>query len=160
GKLLSDKPGPGGSQHTLAFATTPRMSTYLVAMAVGDFQCLDAAAEGVPIRVCATPEKKDLGRIALESAQQILRFYHPHFRIKYPCGKLDVVAVPDFAAGAMVNTAAIFYREADLLADSKSASIDTRKTIASILAHEMAHQWFGDLVTMQWWDDLWLNEGF
>src|SRR5262245_4253752 len=160
GKLLSDKPGPTPAQHTLTFATTPRMSTYLVAMAVGDFQCLEGAAESVPIRICSTPDKKDLGRIALDYAQQILSFYNRYFGIKYPFGKLDVVAVPDFAAGAMENTAAIFYREADLLADSKSASIDTRKTIANVLAHEMAHQWFGDLVTMQWWDDLWLNEGF
>ena len=160
GKVLSDAPGPLPTQHTLKFATTPRMSTYLVAMVVGDFQCLDATADSVPIRICATADKKHLGRIALESAQQILRFYNRYFAIKYPFGKLDVVAVPDFAAGAMENTAAIFYREADLLADSKSASVDTRKTIASVLAHEMAHQWFGDLVTMAWWDDIWLNEGF
>ena len=158
--MLSDTPGPAATQHTMKFATSPKMSSYLVAMAVGDFQCLEGAADGVPIRICATPDKKDLGRIALESAQQILTFYNGYYAIKYPFGKLDVVAVPDFAAGAMENTAAIFYRETDLLADAKTASVGTRKNIASILAHEMAHQWFGDLVTMQWWDDLWLNEGF
>jgi aminopeptidase N len=160
GKLLSDTLGPAPTQHTLKFAISPRMSSYLVAMAVGDFKCLDGAADGIPIRICATPDKKDLGRIALESAQQILHFYNTYYAIKYPFVKLDVLAVPDFAAGAMENTAAIFYRETDLLADAKSASVDTRKNIASILAHEMAHQWFGDLVTMQWWDDIWLNEGF
>ena len=160
GKIVSDTPGPGVTQHTIKFATTPRMSSYLVALAVGDFQCLEGSAEGVPIRICATPDKKELGRIALDSAERILTFYNSYYTIKYPFGKLDVVAVPDFAAGAMENTAAIFYRETDLLADSKSASVATRKEIASVLAHEMAHQWFGDLVTMQWWDDIWLNEGF
>jgi aminopeptidase N len=160
GKALSDTPGPAPTQHTIKFSTTPTMSSYLVAMAVGDFKCLDGSSEGVPIRICATPDKRDLGRIALESAQHILTFYNGYYRVKYPFGKLDVVAVPDFAAGAMENTAAIFYRETDLLADSRSASVETRKKIWSILAHEMAHQWFGDLVTMQWWDDLWLNEGF
>jgi aminopeptidase N len=160
GKALSDMPGPLPTQHTIKFATTPKMSSYLVAMTVGDFKCLDGAAEGVPIRICATPDKRDLGRIALESAERIITFYNGYYRVKYPFGKLDVVAVPDFAAGAMENTAAIFYRETDLLADSRSASVDTRKKIWSILAHEMAHQWFGDLVTMQWWDDIWLNEGF
>jgi aminopeptidase N len=160
GRVLSDTPGPAITQHTLKFATSPKMSSYLVAMAVGDFKCLEGAADGIPIRICATPDKRDLGRIALESAQQILRFYDTYYAVKYPFVKLDVVAVPDFAAGAMENTAAIFYRETDLLADAKSASVDTRKKIASILAHEMAHQWFGDLVTMSWWDDIWLNEGF
>ena len=160
GKVLSDVPGPAITQHTITFSTTPKMSSYLVAMAVGDFKCLDGAADNIPIRICATPDKRDLGRVALESAQQILQFYDSYYSIKYPFGKLDVVAVPDFAAGAMENTGAIFYRETDLLAEAKSASVDTRKKIASILAHEMAHQWFGDLVTMQWWDDIWLNEGF
>jgi aminopeptidase N len=136
------------------------MSSYLVSMAVGDFQCLEGGAEGVPIRICATPDKKDLGHIALDAAQQILTFYNGYYSVKYPFGKLDVVAVPDFAAGAMENTAAIFYREVDLLADSKGASVASLQRIWSVLAHEMAHQWFGDLVTMRWWDDLWLNEGF
>src|SRR4051794_13150719 len=101
GKVLSDTPGPAVSQHTVKFATTPRMSTYLVAMAVGDFQCLEGAADNIPIRICAVPQKKELGRIALESAQQILRFYNSYYAIKYPFTKLDVLAVPDFAAGAM-----------------------------------------------------------
>src|SRR4029079_2165070 len=122
GKVVSDTRGPALTQHTITVATTPRMSPYLVAMAVGDFQCLEGSAENIPIRICAVPEKKDLGRIALESAQQILRFYNGYYSIKYPFAKLDVVAVPDFAAGAMENTAAIFYRETDLLADTKSAS--------------------------------------
>ena len=160
GKVLSDVIGPAVTQHTITFSTTAKMSPYLVAMTVGDFKCLDGAADTIPIRICATPDKRDLGRLALEAAQQILQFYDSYYSIKYPFGKLDVVAVPDFAAGAMENTGAIFYRETDLLAESKSASVDTRKKIASILAHEMAHQWFGDLVTMQWWDDIWLNEGF
>jgi aminopeptidase N len=160
GSVISNVAGPLPTQHTTTFATTPKMSPYLVAIAVGDFQCAEGSADNIPIRICATPDKKDLTRIALESAQQIMHFYNTWYAIKYPFGKLDVVAVPDFAAGAMENTAAIFYRETDLLADSKSASVTARKTIASVLAHEMAHQWFGDLVTMAWWDDIWLNEGF
>ncbi len=160
GRLVSDTPGPGANRHTLRFAESPKMSAYLVAMAVGDFECLDGASDGIPIRVCATPDKKALGRIALDAAERILAFYDGYYSIKYPFGKLDVVAVPDFAAGAMENTAAIFYREADLLANSSSASVAEVQRVWDVLAHEMAHQWFGDLVTMAWWDDLWLNEGF
>jgi aminopeptidase N len=160
GKVLSDTPTADGTRHTVKFATTPKMSTYLVAMAVGRFACLEGAAEGVPIRICGVEGKQEMGRIALDMAEQVLKFYNTYFTIKYPYGKLDVLGVPDFAAGAMENTAAIFYRERDLFVDSKDASHAARKRIAQVLAHEMAHQWFGDLVTMQWWDDIWLNEGF
>jgi aminopeptidase N len=160
GRVISDTPSADGRQHTVRFSTTPKMSTYLVALAVGRFECVESAAENVPIRICATEGKKELGRTALDLAGQLLTFYNQYFTIKYPFGKLDVLAVSDFAAGAMENTAAIFYRETDLLVDANHASLDTRKRIASVLAHEMAHQWFGDLVTMKWWDDLWLNEGF
>jgi puromycin-sensitive aminopeptidase len=159
GTILSDVPGPGRTQHTLKFTTSPKMSSYLVAMAVGDFQCAEGAEANVPIRVCATPDKMNLVQSALESTKAILKFYDGYYAIKYPFTKLDLVAVPDFAAGAMENTAAIFFRETALLADA-GASVSTRKNIADTIAHEMAHQWFGDLVTMAWWDDLWLNEGF
>jgi puromycin-sensitive aminopeptidase len=160
GRMTSDTPGPLPTQHTMTFSPTAKMSSYLVALAVGDFQCLDGGADGIPIRICATPDKKDLGHIALEASQRVMSYLNRYNTIRYPFGKLDVVAVPDFAAGAMENTGAIFYRETDLLADSRTASLAARKNIYSILAHEMAHQWFGDLVTMAWWDDLWLNESF
>jgi aminopeptidase N len=160
GAVLSDTPGPGAGKHTLTFETTPKMSTYLVALAVGDFECSSGSADGIPIRICATPDKKAQTGFALEAAQEILRYLNRYYAVKYPFGKLDVVAVPDFAAGAMENTAAIFYRETFLLADPNSASVAVRKNIAGVLAHEIAHQWFGDLVTMRWWDDIWLNEGF
>jgi aminopeptidase N len=159
-KIVSDAPGPGEGKHTLKFATSPKMSTYLVALEVGDFQCLEGGADGVPIRVCATPDKKELGRFALESAEHILKFYNQYYGIKYPFGKLDLVALPDFGAGAMENTGDITYREEALLLDDRTASLGEHRGVAAVTAHEIAHQWFGDLVTMQWWDDVWLNEGF
>jgi aminopeptidase N len=159
GAVVSDTPGPAG-KHTVKFGTTPKMSTYLLALAVGDFVCASGAADGIPIRICSTPDKKAQTGFALEAASEIMRYYNRYYGVKYPFNKLDVVAVPDFAAGAMENTGAIFYRETLLLADPRGASVKVRKDIASVLAHEMAHQWFGDLVTMRWWDDIWLNEGF
>jgi aminopeptidase N len=159
GRVLSDTPGPGAGKHTVKFEQTPKMSTYLLALAVGDFVCNEGSADAIPIRICSTPDKKGLTGFALESAQEVVKFFNRYYSIKYPFKKLDVVAVPDFAAGAMENTAAIFYRETLLLAN-ESSSVGTRKAIAGVLAHEIAHQWFGDLVTMRWWDDLWLNEGF
>jgi aminopeptidase N/puromycin-sensitive aminopeptidase len=156
--IVSDT--PAGQSHKLVFSTTPRMSTYLVAFLVGDFACTAGKAEEVPIRVCATPDKVKLTPFALESAEHFLTYYNQYFGIKYPMQKLDLIAIPDFEAGAMENFGAITYRETDLLVDSQDGADTNRKHVASIVAHEMAHQWFGDMVTMQWWDNLWLNEGF
>jgi aminopeptidase N len=160
GRIAADEPGPGANQHTIRFASSPKMSTYLVAMLVGDFQCIAGGADGIPIRVCTPPGKQDLGRFGLNAAEQVLKFYDRYFSISYPYGKLDLIAIPDFEAGAMENTAAITFRDEDLLLDEKRASVSSMKEVALVVAHEMAHQWFGDLVTMQWWDDIWLNEGF
>ena len=158
GRLIHDE--PMGSRHKLTFTTSPRMSTYLVAVAIGDWQCLERNVEGTPVRVCSVPEKKDLGHFGLEVAAQSLHFYNQWFGIKYPFGKLDMVAIPDYEWGGMENTAAIFYRDSALLLDDANSSVFTRQGHASTIAHEIAHQWFGDLVTAAWWDDIWLNEGF
>jgi aminopeptidase N len=158
--MISDKPAPVAGKHTLQFATTPKMSTYLVAFLVGDFKCTESKSDGVPIRACSTPDKVELTRFALESAKYVLHYYDQYFGIKYPMPKLDMVALPDFEAGAMENFGCITYRETDLLTDMKTGDIPSKKRVAVVVAHEMAHQWFGDMVTMQWWDNLWLNEGF
>jgi aminopeptidase N len=158
--IISDKAGPTPGKHTIHFATTPKMSTYLVAFLVGDFKCTEGKSDGVPIRACSTPDKVELTKFALESAKYVLHYYDTYFGIKYPMPKLDMVALPDFEAGAMENFGCITYRETDLLIDSKTAAIPARKRVGEVVAHEMAHQWFGDMVTMQWWDNLWLNEGF
>jgi len=160
GRQTSDTPGPDAGTHTVAFATTPKMSTYLVAMLVGDFVCREGGTDGIPIRICSTPDKLPLTGWALTAAEQQVKFFNQYFGVKYPYGKLDIVGVPDFAAGAMENAGAITFRERMLLADPDRSSTDLRKSIASVIAHEIAHQWFGDLVTMKWWDDIWLNEGF
>jgi aminopeptidase N/puromycin-sensitive aminopeptidase len=158
GRLASDE--AMGSRHKLTFATSPRMSTYLVALAIGDWQCLERNVEGTPVRVCSVPEKKDLGHFGLEVAAQSLHFYNQWYGIKYPFGKLDMVAIPDYEWGGMENTAAIFYRDSALLLGEANSSVFSRQGHAQTIAHEIAHQWFGDLVTAAWWDDIWLNEGF
>jgi puromycin-sensitive aminopeptidase len=160
GKVVSDIPGPGNGKHTVHFATTPKMSSYLVALAVGNFEYVEGTADGIPIRIYTAPGKTRMADFALEVSERCLRYFNEYFTIKYPFQKLDMIAVPDFSSGAMENTGAIIYSELDLLLDSKHASTEQRKNVATTVAHEMAHQWFGDLVTMAWWDDLWLNEGF
>jgi aminopeptidase N len=160
GRVLSDRPGPEPGTHTLTYARTPKMSTYLVAMIVGDFVCRDGESDGTPLRICSTPDKRELTGFALEAAEHQLKFFNDYFGIKYPFGKLDIIAVPDFAAGAMENAGAITFRERLLLVDPQRASVNVRKNVASTISHEIAHQWFGNLVTMKWWDDIWLNEGF
>ncbi|MGA9586751.1 MAG: M1 family metallopeptidase [Terracidiphilus sp.] len=160
GPIVSDTPGPGEDKHTLKFLTTPKMSTYLVAFLVGDFQCSSGEQDGVAIRTCSTPDKVALTAYGLDVAKYVLHYYNTYFGIPYPLKKLDLIGLPDFEAGAMENFGAITYRETALLIDPKTASINAKMEVASVIAHEMAHQWFGDLVTMQWWDNIWLNEGF
>ncbi|MEO7029423.1 MAG: M1 family metallopeptidase, partial [Acidobacteriaceae bacterium] len=149
-----------GDKHTVSFATTPKMSTYLVAFLVGDFKCSKSSSDGTPIRVCATPDKVKLTKFALDEAKKTLHYYNDYFGIRYPMPKLDMIAIPDFEAGAMENFGCITYRETGLLVDDKHGSIGAKKNVLVDVTHEMAHQWFGDMVTMQWWDNIWLNEGF
>ncbi|HEV2277833.1 MAG TPA: M1 family aminopeptidase [Acidobacteriaceae bacterium] len=157
---VSDEPGPYGGEHTVHFATTPKMSTYLVAFLVGDFQCISGQSDGTPIRVCGTPDKVQYGKFALSAAEYVLHYYNTYFGIRYPMPKLDLIGIPDFEAGAMENFGAITYRETDLFVDDATATVGQKKNVAEVVAHEMAHQWFGDMVTMQWWNNIWLNEGF
>jgi aminopeptidase N len=158
-KIISDTPGPD-DKHTVHFATTVKLSSYLAALVVGNFEYIEGGVDGIPIRVYSTPGKKEMGKFALESAEHVLSYYDKYFNIKYPYGKLDLIGLPDFSAGAMENAGCITFREVLLQFDEKGGSVDLKKTVASVIAHEMAHQWFGDLVTMKWWDDIWLNEGF
>src|SRR6202049_2998078 len=158
-KIVSDTTGPG-DKHTVRFAKTARMSSYLAALVVGNFEYIEGESDGIPIRVYSTPGKKEMGSFALDVASNVLKYYDRYFGIKYPYGKLDLIGLPDFSAGVMENTGCITFREVILLIDEKQGSIELKQNIASVIAHEMAHQWFGDLVTMKWWDDIWLNEGF
>ena len=158
--VASDTPGPAAGKHTVAFSTTPKMSTYLVAFLVGDFQCTYGEQDGVKLGVCSTPDKVSLAPFALDVAKFTIHYYDDYFGIHFPLKKLDFIGIPDFEAGAMENFGAITFREDALLVDPKTASLHDQIVAATDITHEMAHQWFGDLVTMQWWDNIWLNEGF
>ncbi|HLF56268.1 MAG TPA: M1 family metallopeptidase, partial [Thermoanaerobaculia bacterium] len=159
GALLREEPAGAGRKRAV-FGPSPRMSTYLVALAASRFDVVEGEADGVPIRVFVAPGKGEQGRWALEVALHSLRFYDRWYGIPYPFGKLDLVAIPSYEWGGMENTAAIYFRESVLLFDPATGSPDQRRRIAGLVAHEVAHQWFGDLVTTAWWDDIWLNEGF
>ena len=160
GRVISDSPTSDGNKHTIRFATTAKMSSYLVALAVGRFEYVEGEADGIPIRVWGPPGSKPHSEYALGVAEWCMKYFDQYFDIKYPFEKLDMIGLPDFSAGAMENTGLITYRQAELQIDDKEASVELHQTVAVVIAHEMAHQWFGDLVTMQWWDDIWLNEGF
>jgi aminopeptidase N len=142
------------------FGTSPSMSSYLVVLCAGEFDAIESEQDGVKLRVIATKGKAEMGRYALESEAKILHYYNEYFGISYPLPKLDLIAVPGGFGGAMENWGGITYYESVLLFDPQNSSSGTQQDIFAVIAHEMAHQWFGDLVTMAWWDNLWLNEGF
>jgi tricorn protease interacting factor F2/3 len=154
----TEKTSVDGRQR-IRFAKTPRMSTYLVFLAIGKFDVLEGKSPGVPVAVWTPPGASEKGQFALGIAQRVVREFEKYYDVPYPIAKLDLIALRDFAAGAMENWGAISSRELLLLADEHTPS-GLRRSIATVAAHEIAHQWFGDLVTMQWWDDIWLNESF
>ncbi|HVS31914.1 MAG TPA: M1 family metallopeptidase [Thermoanaerobaculia bacterium] len=158
--IESETPGPAAGKKTVRFALTPRLSTYHIALIVGHFACIGDTADGIPLRICATPDRVEMARTTLQATRELVTFFNRYFEIDYPFGKIDQIALPDFAAGAMENPGAITYRERILLADPKTASAESLKASVSTISHELAHMWFGNLVTMRWWDDIWLNEGF
>jgi len=142
------------------FGRTPIMSTYLLYLGVGEFEYLHGKLRNIKIRIVTTKGNKNKGKLSLDFTKKFLGEYEKYFGIKYPLPKLDMIAIPDFAAGAMENWGAITFREAILLYDAKTSSTRTKQYIAEVISHEIAHQWFGNLVTMKWWNDLWLNESF
>jgi puromycin-sensitive aminopeptidase len=148
-------------QKCVTFMDSVVMSTYLLAFVVGEFDFLQTrSAHGVLIKVYTPPGKAAAGQFALDAAARALDAYNDFFNLPYPLPKLDMVAIPEFAAGAMENWGLVTYREVDLLIDPVKASTMQKQRVAVVVTHELAHQWFGNLVTMAWWDDLWLNEGF
>lgn len=145
----------------VSFAPTPRMSTYLLAFISGELESIQKKSKtGVVIRVFTTKGKIKQARFALEFGVKCLEFYEKYFEIKYPLPVLDLIAVPDFMSSAMENWGAITFREVAILIDETHSTVATKQLVGMVIAHEIAHQWFGNLVTMDWWTHLWLNEGF
>ncbi|OLY81225.1 Aminopeptidase 1 [Smittium mucronatum] len=148
------------------FHDTPIMSTYLIAFIVGELEYIEGYTSGefngkpIRCRVYTPPGQKERGRFALEVATKALEFFAESFGIAYPLPKLDQVAIPDFEAGAMENWGLVTYRTVALLVDEATSGSRAKQQVAATVSHELAHQWFGNLVTMEWWSELWLNEGF
>ncbi|SMN18466.1 similar to Saccharomyces cerevisiae YHR047C AAP1 Arginine/alanine aminopeptidase, overproduction stimulates glycogen accumulation [Maudiozyma saulgeensis] len=143
-----------------SFNPTPNMSTYLVAFIVADLKYVENNSGRTPVKVYATPGDEINGQFAADLASRTLTFFEKTFNIEYPLPKMDMVAVHEFSAGAMENWGLVTYRVIDVLLDEKNASLDRVQRVAEVIQHELAHQWFGNLVTMDWWEGLWLNEGF
>ena len=162
GNMPVTKSSEQDSALTTTFATTPRMSSYLLAFVVGELHKKTArTTSGVEVNVWATPaQSEETLDFALDIATRSIDFYNEYFGVPYPLPKSDHVALPDFSSGAMENWGLITYRESCLLADPKLTPESSKRFIATVIAHELSHQWFGNLVTMQWWNDLWLNESF
>ncbi len=158
---LKEKRDEGGAD-VFVFNTTQPLATYVVAFAVGDFDVVEAPADALPfpLRLIATKGKGELGAYMLARTPAIINALTEYFGGEFPYDKLDIVAVPNFSAGAMENVGLVTFREAYLLVDPETASVGQRRGAMSIMIHELAHMWFGNLVTMAWWDDLWLNESF
>jgi puromycin-sensitive aminopeptidase len=151
----------GNGQRTVSFTPTMKMSTYLVAFIVGAFEETETVdVAGVPLRVVFPIGNAHLTALALEAGEFGLRFFSDYFDIPYPGDKMDMVAIPDFMQGAMENLGCITYRMSDLLIDPATASLAEMERVAHVVLHELAHMWFGDLVTMEWWEGIWLNEAF
>ena len=156
---VEDKDDP--SIKVVTFATTPVMSTYLVAIVVGEFDYVEGKSEeGITCRVYSPKGKREQGQFAMECGLRALTFYSKFFGVPYPLAKYDMVAIPDFSSGAMENWGLVTYRETCVLVDSANSSQSSKQWVAIVVCHETAHQWFGNLVTMEWWTHLWLNEGF
>ncbi len=149
-----------GGLRRVTFATTPKMANYLLSLVAGDMERLAGAIDGTQIGIVTTAGKQGSAAYALDASKQLLHYYNGYFGTRYPLPKLDQIAVPGGFQGAMENWGAIVYNETRLLVDPKSSPELTRQRAYGFAAHEMAHQWFGNLVTMAWWDNLWLNEGF
>ncbi|XP_019614242.1 PREDICTED: puromycin-sensitive aminopeptidase-like isoform X6 [Branchiostoma belcheri] len=160
--VVEEKPVPSRDDLTeLRYARTPVMSTYLLAFVVGEYDYVEGRdTDGVLVRVYTPVGKKEQGKFALEVAVKTLPFYKEYFKIPYPLPKIDLIAIADFAAGAMENWGLVTYRETALLIDPENSSSHAKQWVALVVGHELAHQWFGNLVTMEWWTHLWLNEGF
>lgn len=150
-----------GGKKRVDFEVSPKMSTYLLAWAVGKFDYIQSKSKnGVLVRVFSPPGRAEHGRFGLNAGVKALDFYDDFFSVPYPLPKLDMLCCTEFAMGAMENWGLVTYREVDLMIDEAKASSQQKQRVAIVVAHELAHQWFGNLVTMAWWDDLWLNEGF